>query len=71
MWNLFSQISTTQQRYEILDWFYRKENLFKVGGSLKRLRQGESFLWQGKVEEAIALFQQECPCASAKISSLY
>jgi hypothetical protein len=42
--NLFSQIATTQQRQEILDWFHLKENLFKVGGSLKRLKQGETFL---------------------------
>ncbi len=59
--NLFSQIASRQQRQEILDWFHLKENLFKVGGSLKRLRQGETFLWKGKVEQAIALFEQECP----------
>ena len=61
VWNLFSQIATTQQRYEILDWFHLKENLFKLGGSLKRLRQGETFLWSGKVEQAHALFERECP----------
>ncbi len=66
VWNLFSQISTTQQRYEILDWFHLKENLFKVGGSLKRLRQAETFLWQGEVEQAISLFQQECPKRARK-----
>ncbi|MDJ0571089.1 MAG: hypothetical protein QNJ53_18855 [Pleurocapsa sp. MO_192.B19] len=44
MWNLFSRIATIQQRHEILDWFHLKENLFKVGGSLKRLRQVETFL---------------------------
>lgn len=66
VWNLFRQIASTQQRQEILDWFHLKENLFKVGGSLKRLRQGETFLWQGKVEQAIALFQQECPKRARK-----
>ncbi|MEN9519998.1 MAG: hypothetical protein RLZZ381_2586 [Cyanobacteriota bacterium] len=49
-----------------MDWFHLKENLFKVGGSLKRLRQGETFLWQGKVEQASALFQQECPKRARK-----
>jgi hypothetical protein len=44
VWNLFSRIAKTQQRYEILDWFHLKENLLKVGGSLKRLRQVETFL---------------------------
>jgi hypothetical protein len=66
VWNLFSRIANTQQRHEILDWFHLKENLFKVGGSLKRLRQGESFLWQGKVEQTIALFKQECPKRAQK-----
>ena len=61
MWNLFSQISTTQQRHEILDWFHLKENLFKVGGSLKRLRQGETFNWQGKVEQASAEISAKMP----------
>lgn len=66
VWNLFSRIANAQQRHEILDWFHLKENLFKVGGSLKRLRQGESLLWQGEVEQAIALFKQECPKRARK-----
>jgi len=32
------------------------ENLHKVGGSLKRLRQAETLLWQGQVDAAKALF---------------
>ncbi len=32
------------------------ENLYKVGGSLKRLKTAETLLWQGKVEETKALF---------------
>lgn len=66
VWNLFSQIASTQQRQEILDWFHLKENLFKVGGSLKRLRQGETFLWQGKVSQAISLLRKECPQRARK-----
>lgn len=66
VWNLFTQIATAQQRQEILDWFHLKENLFKVGGSLKRLRQGETFLWQGKVSQARALFEKECPKRARK-----
>ena len=53
IWNLFSQIGTQKQRYEILDWFHLMENLHKVGGSLKRLERVETFLWQGKVDEAV------------------
>lgn len=66
VWNLFSQIANTQERHEILDWFHLKENLFKVGGSLKRLRRVETFLWKGKVEQASTLFQQECPKRARK-----
>jgi hypothetical protein len=33
-----------------------KENLYKVGGSLKRLKAAETFLWQGQIGSAIALF---------------
>jgi hypothetical protein len=56
VWNLFSQVATSQSRYEILDWYHLKENLYKVGGSLKRLAQAESLLWHGQVESAKALF---------------
>lgn len=56
IWNLFDQIADCQQRQEILDWYHLKENLFKVGGSLKRLRQTESQLWQGNVDAAQTLF---------------
>lgn len=33
-----------------------KENLHKVGGSIKRLKAAETCLWQGQVQSAIALF---------------
>lgn len=32
------------------------ENLHKVGGSNQRLRQAKNYLWQGFVDDAIALF---------------
>lgn len=66
VWNLFAQIGTEKQRQEILDWFHLKENLFKIGGSVKRLRHGETLLWNGKVSEAIALFKGECPKRARK-----
>lgn len=56
VWNIISQIATVHQRREILDWYYLKENLYKVGGSLKRLNQAEALLWKGDVEATIALF---------------
>lgn len=58
IWNIVAQIKTPQKRREILDWYHLVENLHKVGGSLKRLHQAEALLWQGKVDETLALF---CP----------
>jgi hypothetical protein len=55
VWNLFSELVTVETRWEILDWFHLKENLYKVGGSLKRLARIETLLWHGKVEAAKAL----------------
>lgn len=57
IWNLFQEIGESSQRQEILDWFHLKENLYKVGGSLQRLKQAESLLWTGKVQEVIHWFQ--------------
>lgn len=56
VWKLFSEVGTSAQRIEILDWYHIKENLYKVGGSLQRLHTAESFLWQGQVDAAKALF---------------
>ncbi len=55
MWNIFKQIHPTGNKQEILDWYDLIENLHKVGGSVKRLEKAESLLWQGKVDETLAL----------------
>jgi hypothetical protein len=52
VWNLISQIGRPYQRREVLDWFHLKENLYKVGGSTKRLKQVESALWNGMLADA-------------------
>lgn len=52
--NLFEEIGTDRQRQYILDWYHNSENLYKVGGSLKRLTQAKAFLWQGQVEAGVA-----------------
>lgn len=57
IWNIVAQIASVEQRREILDWYHLVENLQKVGGSLKRLAAAEALLWQGKVDETIALFE--------------
>lgn len=51
VWNLFKEIGTVTQRQEILDWYHLKKNLYKVGGSLKRLKQAERLLWKGLVDD--------------------
>ena len=56
IWKLFESVGESQSRIEILDWFHLKENLHKVGGSLKRLKQAENLLWHGKVESTLQLF---------------
>ena len=56
VWKLINELTTPSARWEILDWYHLCENLYKVGGSLKRLKQAKDCLWQGKVDEAIALF---------------
>jgi hypothetical protein len=57
VWNIVAQIGNSQQRQEVLDWYHLKQNLYKVGGSLKRLRQAEALLWKGQVDETMALFK--------------
>ena len=56
IWNIISQIGEATTRREILDWFHLKENLYKVGGSNKRVKKAEALLWQGKVEDTLELF---------------
>lgn len=48
------QIGSSDRRKEILDWYHLVENLHKVGGSNRRLRQVKNHLWQGLVDDAIA-----------------
>lgn len=55
VWNIVAEIATPEQRREILDWYHLIENLHKIGGSNKRLQQAQTLLWQGKVDETIAL----------------
>ena len=56
IWNIIAEIATVQERREILDWYHLKENLYKVGGSLRRLRQAEALLWRGQVAAVLQLF---------------
>lgn len=44
-------------RREVLDWYHLKENLYKAGGSVQRLKTVENLLWHGEVEMAIQQFE--------------
>lgn len=57
IWNLFDQMRGEVERREILDWYHLMENLEKVGESFEHLAQVRSLLWQGKVDETLALFE--------------
>jgi hypothetical protein len=71
VWNIVEQIGIEHQRREILDWYHLIENLHKVGGSNQRLRQAENYLWQGLVDDAIAIFDdfKKKPCDPEEVSS--
>jgi hypothetical protein len=56
IWKLFEDIATPDQRLEVLDWYHLKENLFKIGGSLKRILQAEALLWHGNIKAVLELF---------------
>lgn len=56
IWNIISRIAPDSERREILDWYHLVENLYKVGGSLLRLKQAEALLWRGQVDAAKELF---------------
>nr|WP_284707187.1 ISKra4 family transposase [Lyngbya confervoides] len=58
VWNVMEQLTQgVPICRQVLDWYHLKENLYKVGGSLKRLETVESLLWHGWVEAAIAAFE--------------
>lgn len=58
IWNLFAGIAREAQRFEILDWYHLKENLFKVEAPHHQLECAETHLWYGRVEAVRTLFAQ-------------
>lgn len=55
IWNVVESFANQSWliRREVLDWYHLKENLFKVGGSIKRLEAVENLLWHGLVDGAL------------------
>lgn len=70
IWNIFKSIGIESQRQEILDWYHLVENLYKIGGSLKRLKKIKKKLWLGQVDEAIELLKN-CRLKPAKNFAIY
>jgi hypothetical protein len=57
VWNLVKEFGTEKFKpLEILDWYHLKENLYQIGGFLRRLQAVESLLWQDQIEPIQALF---------------
>ena len=57
IWKIISQFNLGKNRREILDWYHLIENLYKVGGSLKRLAKAKDILWKGQSGRTIDLFK--------------
>ena len=55
IWKIVREFNCPGERREILDWFHLIENLYKVGGSLKRLKQAETLLWSGRIDKTLTL----------------
>jgi hypothetical protein len=47
-WNVMNDLAQPVPiQRQVLDWYHLVENLYKVGGSLKRLEGVENYLWHG------------------------
>lgn len=53
VWKFTQNIANPAQRREILDWYHLTENIYRVGGSIKRLHRIKYYLWQGSIPEAL------------------
>jgi hypothetical protein len=54
IWNLIQNLGEEYQRREVLDWYHLKENLYKIGGSQRIIKQVEKRLWSGEIDSALA-----------------
>ncbi|AFY61918.1 hypothetical protein Syn6312_2852 [Synechococcus sp. PCC 6312] len=71
VWNILTQIGTTRERIEILDWFHLMENAHKVQATPTQLKAVRDHLWQGQVTLAIQVLQNyRCLGASTFIQYL-
>jgi hypothetical protein len=57
IWKIISQLNPGKTRREILDGYHLMENLYKVGGSLKRLAKAKDLLWPCQIDRTLDLFK--------------
>jgi len=65
IWNIISELSMPENRYEILDWFHLVQNLHKTNASPLLLTTVEAHLWRGNVDAAIGEFNHISDSLSA------
>lgn len=71
VWNILTQIGTTRERIEILDWFHLMENAHKMQATQTQLKSVKDSLWQGQVRLTIQTLQAyQCLGASTFIQYL-
>jgi len=56
IWNIMAKIGEDYQRREVF-FYHLVENLYKVGGSNKRLKRVKNYLWSGEIDQALAEFE--------------
>ena len=54
VWNIIASLGNPRSRFEVLDWYHLKENLYRQPWSKTKLRGAETQLWQGRAGEIIA-----------------
>ena len=66
VWNIVAEFATFETRWEIQGLVSPQRKLHSLSEDrARRLRQAESWLWQGDVEAAMALFA-DCPRKQAR-----
>lgn len=53
--NIIAQLRPEDGRREVLDWYHLVENLYKIGGNQKGLKQLKTCLWRGLIDEVLEL----------------
>jgi len=62
-----AQLLPAHGKREVLDWYHLVENIYKIGGDKKRLRQIKSSLWRGFIDEALELL---ATCKGTQVQNL-